>query len=219
MKIRNYRQHTLTIWKSKQLQLLCCTTIVQIELYLLMSSPVSIISGVTAVSVSWPLQNFLVSYHSPRRGPRSPPIWKSSDWFRKQIFRKVQSRQISGHYQEAFGSARVRAWKVYNRTAPTGTVYLASQVVVTDLYAQFEKITMTNFQAKNQFIEVKDSVNFIAERTEEEVKQVRMSNSKKLQLETLKTETDTQKNEIAVLEGKSLSLKPWRNLKSRILWI
>ena len=67
---------------------------------------------------------------------------------------------------------------------------------------------MTNFQAKNQFIEVKDSVNFIAERTEEEVKQVRMSNSKKLQLETLKTETDTQKNEIAVLEGKSLSLKP-----------
>ena len=66
---------------------------------------------------------------------------------------------------------------------------------------------MKNFQAKNQSIEVKDLVTFIAEQTEEEVKQVQMLNNMKLQLETFKTETDTQKAKIAELEKKIAELE------------
>ena len=73
---------------------------------------------------------------------------------------------------------------------------------------------MKNFQAKNQSIEVKDLVTFIAEQTEEEVKQVQ---NMKLQLETLKTETDTQKAKIAELEKKTAELEALRKTQEQTI--
>ena len=85
------------------------------------------------------------------------------------------------------------------------------------IYTLSSKKTMKNFQAKNQSIEVKDLVTFIAEQTEEEVKQVQMLNNMKLQLETLKTETDTQKAKIAELEKKIAELEALRKTQEQTI--
>ena len=69
------------------------------------------------------------------------------------------------------------------------------------------KKTMKFFQAKNQSIEVKDLVTFIAEQTEEEVKQVQMLNNMKAELEKLKLETNSQQVKIAELEKKIAELE------------
>ena len=82
------------------------------------------------------------------------------------------------------------------------------------IYTLSSKKTMKNFQAKNQSIEVKDLVTFIAEQTEEEVKQVQMLNK---QLETLKTETDTQKAKIAELEKKIAELEALRKTQEQTI--
>merc|ERR1712048_697430 len=70
-------------------------------------------------------------------------------------------------------------------------------------------------QAKNQSIEVKDLVTFIAEQTEEEVKQVQMLNNMKAELEKLKLETNSQQVKISELERQIAELEALKKTQEK----